>query len=280
MLPYPDVNPIAFQIGPLKVHWYGLMYLVGFFGAWWLGTVRTRKPHVRWKPEQVSDLLFYVALGVILGGRIGYVLFYNFWLEVHHPFYIFQLWDGGMSFHGGLLGVIVAMIVYARRQGRALFDVADFVAPLVPIGLFAGRIGNFINGELWGRLTTLPWGMVFPGAGPLPRHPSQLYEALLEGVVLFVVLWWYSRRPRPRMTTTGLFLLLYGIFRFLIEFVRMPDPQLGFIAFGWMTRGQELSLPMIFFGLLFLGWGWWRERRRNIKAEPLRNVTRPSTVDR
>lgn len=157
MLPYPDINPIAFQIGPLKVYWYGLMYLVGFAGAWWLGTRRTRKPHVHWKPEQVSDLLFYVALGVIIGGRIGFVLFYNFWLEVHHPFYIFKIWDGGMSFHGGLLGVIVAMVVYARRQGRVLFDVADFVAPLVPIALFAGRIGNFINGELWGRITTLPW---------------------------------------------------------------------------------------------------------------------------
>jgi len=264
MLPYPNINPIAFRLGPLKVHWYGLMYLVGFFGAWWLGTWRARKPHFNFKSEEVSDLLFYVVLGVILGGRIGYVLFYNFWLEVHHPWYIVQVWDGGMSFHGGLLGVVIAMAWYGWRTGKGLFTVADFVAPLVPIGLFAGRIGNFINGELWGRVTTLPWGMVFPGAGPLPRHPSQLYEAFLEGIVLFVVLMWYSSRPRPRMTTSGLFLLLYGIFRFLVEFVRAPDPQLGFVAFGWMTRGQELSLPMIFFGIVFIAWGYWRARRYGV----------------
>ena len=274
MLPYPNINPIAFRLGPLKVHWYGLMYLVGFFGAWWLGTWRARKPHFNFKSEEVSDLLFYVVLGVILGGRIGYVLFYNFWLEVHHPWYIFKVWDGGMSFHGGLLGVVIAMGWYGWRTGKGLFTVADFVAPLVPIGLFAGRIGNFINGELWGRVTTLPWGMVFPGAGPLPRHPSQLYEAFLEGIVLFVVLMWYSSRPRPRMTTSGLFLLLYGIFRFLVEFVRAPDPQLGFVAFGWMTRGQELSLPMIFFGMVFVGWGYWRARRYGMPEATTQDAAR------
>jgi len=258
MLVHPNIDPIAFRLGPLKVHWYGLMYLLGFWGCWWLGTVRARFPHVHWPRERVGDVLFYVVLGVILGGRIGYILFYAYdpqghWLEWQDPLTVFRIWDGGMSFHGGLLGVIVAMMLFARHQKLSFWNVADFCATLVPFGLFTGRIGNFINGELWGKPTSLPWGMVFQSAPDrLPRHPSQLYEAALEGLVLLAILWGFGRRPRPPAASSGLFLLGYGVFRFLIEFVRVPDAQLGYLHFGWMTRGQELCLPMIAFGLLFL----------------------------
>lgn len=267
MLPYPEIDPVAFHLGPIAVHWYGIMYLVGFFGCWWVGTRRTRWPHLHWQPEQVSDLLFYVVLGVIIGGRIGYMLFYGFDLLLQNPLNLFKVWDGGMSFHGGLLGVIVAMIWYGHKTGKGFFDVADFIAPLVPIGLFAGRIGNFINGELWGRPTDLPWGMVFPGAGPLPRHPSQLYEAFFEGIVLFVALWWFSAKPRPRASVAALFLFLYGIFRFSLEFVREPDPQLGFIAFGWLTMGQLLSLPMIVAGAALAAWAYASANGRRATEE-------------
>ncbi len=265
MLPYPHIDPIAFSIGPVKVHWYGIMYLIGFAGAWYLGARRARRPDVPLTPEQVGDLVFYGALGVILGGRTGYMLFYDLPNFVHNPLIFFKVWHGGMSFHGGLLGVIVALWYFGRRTGKRFFEVADFVAPLVPIGLGAGRIGNFINGELWGRVTTVPWAMVFPKAGPLPRHPSQLYEFFLEGVVLFTVLWIFSRRKRPSMAVSGLFLLLYGCFRFFVEFFRQPDPQLGFVAFGWMTMGQVLSVPMVLFGglLLYLAY-----RRRAADTDP------------
>jgi len=262
MLTYPKIDPVAIHLGPLQVHWYGIMYLIGFSAAWWLGKSRAdRSPD--WNAEQVGDLIFYGALGVILGGRLGYILFYDLSAYIHSPLNIFKIWQGGMSFHGGLLGVCIALWLYGRRLGKGFFEVTDFVAPLVPIGLGAGRIGNFINGELWGRVSELPWAMVFsdPRAGGLPRHPSQLYEALLEGLLLFTIVWVYSRKPRPTMAVSGMFLLFYGLFRFVIEFTRMPDAQLGMIAFGWMSMGQVLSLPMIVLGILFLGRAYGYNKR-------------------
>ncbi len=258
MLTAPDIDPVAIQIGPLAVRWYGLMYVVGFLAGWWLGTVRARRPGSGWRPEEIGDLVFYVAVGVLLGGRLGYVLFYNLPHYLEHPLEIFYLWQGGMSFHGGLIGVAVALWLYARHTARSWLAVTDFLAPLAPLGLGPGRIGNFINQELWGRVTDLPWGMVFKNAGPLPRHPSQLYEAFLEGLVLFVLLWWYSARPRPTGAVSGLFLAGYGTLRFLVEFVREPDPQLGYLAFGWLTMGQVLSLPMILIGVWLM---WWAGRK-------------------
>ena len=253
MLPYPRIDPVAIQLGPVAIHWYGIMYLVGFAAAWWLMRRRARGGESGWTTGQIDDLLFYGALGVILGGRLGYLLFYKPGAWLDDPLMVFRVWEGGMAFHGGLIGVAVAIALFARRHGKRAFDVFDFVAPVTPIGLGAGRIGNFINGELWGRTTDVPWAMVFPGAGPEPRHPSQLYEFALEGVVLFAVLWWFSARPRPRMAVSGLFLLLYGAFRFLVEFFRMPDAHLGTIALGWLTMGQLLSLPMIALGAVLLG---------------------------
>ncbi|HEY5717247.1 MAG TPA: prolipoprotein diacylglyceryl transferase [Motiliproteus sp.] len=253
MLTYPHIDPVALQLGPLKIHWYGLMYLGGFVAAWWLANRRAVAAGSGWRREQVSDLIFYCAMGVVLGGRVGYVLFYNFGRFLEEPLWLFAVWEGGMSFHGGLLGVIAAMLWFGRKTHKRLFVVADFVAPLVPIGLGLGRIGNFIGGELWGRATDLPWGMVFPRADALARHPSQLYQFVLEGVVLFTLVWWFSARPRPAASVSGLFLCAYGCFRFLIEFVREPDSQLGFIAFNWLTMGQLLSLPMVVGGALLVG---------------------------
>jgi len=254
MLPFPEIDPVALSLGPLKVRWYGLMYLFGFVAAWLLGRHRAKRsqkglaPQPAWTPQEVDDIITYCVVGLILGARLGYTLFYDFAYFVSHPLDVVMIWRGGMSFHGGLLGLLFAGWLFARRRGKTLGQVADFLAPLAPPGLFFGRMGNFINGELWGRTTDLPWGMVFPGAGPTPRHPSQLYEALLEGVVLFAVLWVYSSRPRPRTAVIGLFLLLYGTFRFLVEFVREPDAHLGFIAFDWLSMGQLLSLPMVLLG--------------------------------
>ena len=257
MLTAPAIDPIAIHLGPLKIHWYGLMYLVGFVGAWWLGVYRARRPGSGWKPQEIGDLIFYGVIGVILGGRLGYVLFYKLNYYLANPLEVFYLWTGGMSFHGGLLGVIIAMWLYGRRTNRTFFGVADFVAPLTPLGLGAGRLGNFINHELWGRVTDVPWGMVFPSGGPLPRHPSQLYEFSLEGVALFVILWFYARTPRPPAAVSGLFLLCYGTFRLVVEFAREPDAHLGYLAFGWVTMGQVLSLPMILLGIGIL---WWALR--------------------
>jgi phosphatidylglycerol:prolipoprotein diacylglycerol transferase len=271
MLSYPNINPVALQLGPLKVHWYGLGYLAGFMAAWWLGRRRALQPHSPLKPEQMEDLIFYCALGVVLGGRIGYVLFYNLPSFLDNPLIIFRIWEGGMAFHGGLLGVLLAIWLFGRKLGRGFFEVADFVAPLVPLGLLCGRLGNFINAELWGAPTSSALGMRVgcthnsttlelcervgtsaDGLWSVPVHPSQLYQAGLEGLALFVLLWWFSSRPRPRMAVSGLFLLGYGLARFLVEFIRMPDIQLGYLAFDWLTMGQLLSLPMILFGLLLL----------------------------
>ena len=252
MLMFPEIDPVAISLGPVQVHWYGLMYLTGFLGGWWLGRVRAAQPGSGWTARQIDDLLFYIVLGVILGGRVGYVLFYNLGTFLQDPLLILRIWQGGMSFHGGLLGVLLAMLLYGRRYQRTFFECTDFIAPFITIGLGAGRIGNFINAELWGRVTDLPWGMVFPGGGPEPRHPSMLYEAILEGPVLLLILWWFSAKSRPRRAVSGLFLLCYGIFRFLVELVRLPDAHIGYLAFDWFTLGQLLTLPMIGFGLLLL----------------------------
>ncbi|MCP4597448.1 prolipoprotein diacylglyceryl transferase, partial [Neptuniibacter sp.] len=211
-----NIDPVAISVGPLQVHWYGLMYLIGFAAAWWLGVVRARKPGSGWNEEQISDLIFWGAMGVVLGGRMGYVLFYNFDKFLADPLWLFAVWEGGMSFHGGLLGVVAVLYWFGRQHNKTLFEMADFVAPLIPIGLGAGRVGNFIGGELWGRVTDVSWGVVFPRAGDLPRHPSQLYEFGLEGVVLFVGLWWFSATPSPRRAVSGLVLVRYGRFRGLV----------------------------------------------------------------
>ncbi len=250
MLTFPEIDPVFFAIGPLKLRWYGLMYAVGFLGFWLVGRIHAKKTHTVAQPNDVGDILFYGMLGVILGGRIGSVLFYNFPLFLENPLYLFKIWEGGMSFHGGLLGVIVALWIYQRSKGYGFLRLCDFVAPMVPIGLGAGRIGNFINGELWGRVTDVPWGMVFPHAGDLPRHPSQLYQAFLEGLLMFTILWIFAQKPRPIGAVCGLFVLLYGVFRFVTEFVRQPDAHLNFIAFDWLTMGQLLSLPMILVGVV------------------------------
>jgi phosphatidylglycerol:prolipoprotein diacylglycerol transferase len=272
-MPYfHDIDPVAVQIGPLAVHWYGLMYILGIGAGWWLGIRRARHGRLGLSEQAVSDLVFYAAMGVILGGRIGYMLFYGGAQLIENPLALFKVWEGGMSFHGGLLGVLLATWIWARRQKLPYWDMMDFVAPLVPPGLFFGRMGNFIGGELWGRTTDAPWAVIFPSSlehldlsrdvllamyqrGELnayARHPSQLYEALLEGVVLFAVLWWFSAKPRPRYAVSGLFALLYGSFRFAVEFVRQPDAHLGYLAFDWFTMGQLLSLPLIGVGLLLL----------------------------
>lgn len=249
MLQYPGFDPIAFELGPLKVHWYGIMYLVGFAGGWWLGRVRAAKPGSTWRAQDVDDVVFFAMLGVILGGRIGYVLFYGleFWAE--DWLYPIKIWAGGMSFHGGLLGVLVAISLFAYRRKRHVADVFDFAAPMPGIGLLAGRLGNFINGELWGRTTTVPWGFQVNGE---VRHATQLYEAVLEGIVLSAILWWYTSRPKPRLAPAGLFLVLYGSSRVIVEFWRVPDEHLGYLAGGWFTMGQLLSIPMILGGVALL----------------------------
>jgi phosphatidylglycerol:prolipoprotein diacylglycerol transferase len=262
MLTHPGFDPIAVKLGPIAIHWYGVMYLIGFAAAWWLGTRRARQPHWNWPAERVGDLLFYVALGVILGGRLGYTLFYNFSGFLQDPLVLLRIWEGGMSFHGGLIGVIVAYLLFARNKGLDPFDIGDFAAPLIPVGLLTGRIGNFINGELWGKPTDLPWGMVFPHAGPEPRHPSMLYEAFLEGAVLLALLWWFGSRPRPRMAVAGLFLVLYGVFRSAVELVRLPDAHIGYLAFGWFTMGMALSLPMVLAGAAMLALAYTREAQK------------------
>lgn len=316
--PYFDaIDPIAFHLGPLPVHWYGLMYLGGFVAGWALGEHRRKQGRLAVSRDGFADLAFYAMLGVIVGGRIGYILFYNLPLYLSHPLQMLALWDGGMSFHGGLLGVLAGGLYWSRKYRVPFFDAVDFVAPLVPIGLALGRIGNFINGELWGHLTGKPWGVIFPRAlreasqcaamtetevarnwvcahytpaqlqqaasftgfsdsqlralwrtgalNTFAREPSQLMECFLEGVVLFAFLWIYSRHPRRRYAVSGWFALLYGVFRFSVEFVRDPDPQLGYLlGTGWLTMGQLLSLPLVAVGLFLL----WLSRRQPAPAQP------------
>jgi phosphatidylglycerol:prolipoprotein diacylglycerol transferase len=256
MLIHPQFDPIAFQIGPLAVRWYGLMYLVGFGALWFLARYRIdRNPHGIWTRKDLDDALFYGILGTILGGRLGYVLFYKMGDYLYEPWKVFYVWEGGMSFHGGFLGVVLAMWWFARSRKQDWLRITDFIAPLAPIGLGAGRMGNFINAELWGRPAEVPWAMVFPNVDKLPRHPSQLYEFALEGVVLFVLLWWFSARPRPRGAVSALFLIGYGVFRFGVEYTREPDSYLGLLALG-LSMGQWLSLPMIVVGLAMLVWAY------------------------
>ncbi len=254
MIQYHAINKIALEIGPffgygpLKVHWYGIMYLVAFGVAWWLGRVRAAKPGSTWSLADIDDFMFFGMLGTILGGRIGYVLFYglSFW-TAEDPWYPVKVWDGGMSFHGGLLGVMIAFTIFAVRRGRHIADVFDFAAPLPGIGICAVRIGNFINGELWGKPTDVPWAVVVDDK---PLHATQLYEASLEGVLLFIILWWYTRKPRPRMAPTGLFLIIYSLSRITVEFWRVPDHHLNYLlGTSWITMGIVLSLPMLLIGL-------------------------------
>ena len=250
MIPYPEINPVAIAVGPLQVHWYGIAYLASFILVWRLGVVRTRQS---WSPvtkQQIEDLVFYCAMGVILGGRFGYVFFYQFERFLSEPLWLFKIWEGGMSFHGGFLGVLFAAMWFARKNGIRFFHLTDFIAPVVPVGLFLGRLGNFIGQELWGRPTDGWWGMVFPADElQIPRHPSQLYEAALEGIVLFAILWWVSRKERPVGVISGMFLVGYGFFRFLVEFAREPDAHLAAdLLFDWMTRGQLLCMPMMMAG--------------------------------
>lgn len=255
MLVYPKIDPIAFSIGPVSVHWYGITYLVAFALFMLLGRLHIRRrPDLDWTPQQLDDLLFYGVLGVIVGGRLGEILFYQPGHYFSHPADMLAVWKGGMSFHGGFIGVLVAMWLYGRRHGKGFWQVTDFIAPLVPTGLAAGRVGNFINGELWGRITSpdLPWAMVFPHVDALPRHPSQLYQMAGEGLLLFALLWWYARAPRPLRATSAVFLIGYGVLRFVAEFFRTPDPGI----FSWITptitTAQWLCVPMVGFGILLL----------------------------
>nr|WP_298728815.1 prolipoprotein diacylglyceryl transferase [uncultured Steroidobacter sp.] len=277
MIPYPAIDPIIFSVGPLAVRWYGLMYVIGFAAAWWLARRRAARTDSTWLPNDVDDLIFFAAIGVILGGRLGWILFYGGEQVMADPLTIVRIWEGGMSFHGGLIGVILAVLVFARQRQRHFADVLDFLAPLPGIGIFAGRIGNFINGELWGKPTTVPWGFTVDPAPLYPVqaaeatrlcqrfsidpcvlhvHASQLYEGLLEGLLLFVVLWLFTRTPRPRLAPSGLFLIVYGVCRFAVEFVRVPDENRGYLLFNWVTMGQILSLPMIVFGVILMAWAY------------------------
>ena len=260
MLPYPQIDPVALAIGPLKIHWYGLMYLIGIGAAWLILSRRLNRFDPTWTKEKLSDLVFWVAMGVIVGGRLGYVLFYDLSAYIANPLLIFEVWKGGMAFHGGLIGVMLAVWGFGKHNGKSFFQIMDFIAPVVPIGLGAGRIGNFINAELWGKASDVPWAMIFPtDPQQLARHPSQLYQFALEGVALFLILWLYSRKPRPTMAVSGMFALFYGIFRFIVEFVRVPDAQLGYLAFGWVTMGQILCIPMIAGGLFLIWWAYHRD---------------------
>ncbi len=261
MLRYPRFDPTMISIGPLELRWYGMMYVFGVVSGWLLGRYRASKPWNKMTPAKMDDFVTWAIVGVVAGGRLGYCFFYNAEYYFHYPLKVFYVWEGGMSFHGGLIGVLLACWLFGRFNDMSFKEVGDFVSPLVPPGLFFGRIGNFINAELWGRTSDVPWAMAFPGAGHLPRHPSQLYEAALEGLLLFVIVWWYSMKPRPKGCVGALFLLGYGTFRFMVEFAREPDAHLGFIALNWMSMGQLLCLPMMIFGV---GYIWWAYRNEKV----------------
>jgi phosphatidylglycerol:prolipoprotein diacylglycerol transferase len=254
MISYPQIDPIALDLGLVQIRWYGLTYLAGLGLAWWLLRRRAKFSNGNWDNVLVEDLIFYGAIGVILGGRLGSVIFYNLPYYLSHPLDIFKVWQGGMSFHGGFIGVMIATGLFALKYKKRIFDVYDYLIPVVPVGLGFGRVGNFINGELWGAPTDVPWAMIFPAmsAGNIPRHPSQLYEAILEGLVLFIIMWWFSSSSRPRMAISGLFMILYGVFRFAVEFVREPDAHIGYLLGDWLTMGQVLSTPMIIVGIILL----------------------------
>lgn len=262
MLIYPNINPVAITFGPVSIHWYGISYVIGIISAWYL--LKWRSKHkllpANYSDDDLDDIIFYGTLGVIIGGRLGSILFYNFPYYLEHPIDIFKINQGGMSFHGGVIGVGLAIMFWSRKKTIGFFDTVDAIIPVIPIGLGCGRVANFINGELWGKPSTLPWAMVFPDprAGNVARHPSQLYEALLEGLLLFIIVWVYSSKPRPAMAISGMFLLVYGIFRCGIEFVREPDPHLSYLAFNWLTMGHLLSLPMIIFGVLLMVYAYMR----------------------
>lgn len=281
-LQFPIIDPIIFSIGPVALRWYGMMYLIGFLGAMFIANKAADKSGGEWTRDQVSDLLFYGFLGVILGGRVGYVLFYQFDYFLAEPLYLFKIWTGGMSFHGGLLGVIAAVYIFSRKTNKSFLRVGDFVVPLVPIGLGMGRLGNFINAELWGRQTDVPWAMVFP-TDPLqlPRHPSQLYEFFLEGVVLFAILYLVTRKPRSLGLASGTFLIGYGVFRTIVEFFREPDAHLG-LYFSFISKGQILSIPMILVGVLVIYLGYLSQEKSaitNAKAAGSKANTK-KTLDR
>jgi phosphatidylglycerol:prolipoprotein diacylglycerol transferase len=256
MLIHPMPDPIALSIGPLSIRWYGLMYVIAFAQFIGLGAIRIRQPHIAaagWKREDLDDMLFYGVLGVVIGGRLGEVLFYHPQYYFSHPLEIFAVWKGGMSFHGGFLGVMLAMTLWSRKAGRRLMDVMDFIAPLVPLGYAAGRIGNFINAELPGRIAdpSLPWAMIWPNVDNLPRHPSPIYQALVDGLLLFIILWLYARKPRPRLAVSGVFALGYGCARFFTEYFRIPDYDVTFAGIT-ISAGQMLSVPMIILGLVLI----------------------------
>lgn len=284
-LPFPDINPVAIAIGPLKIHWYAIMYLLAFGMAYLLMRRRLRREPFRsittpraWKPSDIEDLLLFGIGGVLLGGRLGYVLFYQPGYYLSHPLDAIKIWDGGMSFHGGAIGVILGMVIFARLRGRPFLQVADLLVPAVPLGLAAGRIGNFINGELWGRPAPadLSWAMRFPNGGNVLRHPSQLYQALLEGVLLFVLLWIYARKPRRRGQVAAAFLVGYGILRFVAEYWREPDSYLGFLSLG-LSMGQWLSVPMVLAGIAL--WLWAQRRGITDGEEPDDDSSDDSTND-
>lgn len=260
-LAFPNINPVALELGMIKIHWYGLMYLVAFALAWFLANRQAAKAGSGWTADQVSDLLFYGFLGVILGGRLGYSLFYQFSYLLEDPLYLIRIWEGGMSFHGGLIGVLLAMALFARKYQKSYLALGDFVAPLIPLGLAAGRIGNFINGELWGRPTDVPWAMIFPTGGAIGRHPSQLYHVVLEGLLLFIVIMLVRRCRPPVGTLGGVFLVGYGLARFTVEFFREPDAHLGVLSLG-MTMGQWLCIPMILAGTAIIVWVTRQQQER------------------
>ncbi len=255
MWQYPQLDPVAISLGPLSIHWYAVSYLVGIGLTWWTVRYRIRRDGLTWTADELADMVYYTVLGMIVGGRLGYFLFYHADSFVSDPLSILRLWEGGMSFHGGMLGVIGGMFFYGWRRNRRMFELTDLIAPSVPLGLGCGRIGNFINTELPGRVTDVPWALVFPNE-TLGRHPSSLYQAFLEGVVLFAFLWFFARRPRPLMATSGMFLIGYGVLRTFSEFFREPDFHLGFVMFGWVTNGQLLSLPMVLLGAGILAYAY------------------------